>query len=70
LRDKSAYERFGECRTYFPTRSTEMSALNSGSLFLFFRSVGGIRASLYNAVTLEEVKLLVEYMKAFQKNNQ
>jgi phosphoserine aminotransferase len=29
------------------------------------RSVGGLRASIYNAVTLEAVKALVEYMKDF-----
>ncbi|XP_017773355.1 PREDICTED: probable phosphoserine aminotransferase [Nicrophorus vespilloides] len=31
------------------------------------RSVGGMRASLYNAVTLEDVQALVKYMKEFQK---
>uniref|UniRef100_A0A0K0FY04 Phosphoserine aminotransferase n=1 Tax=Strongyloides venezuelensis TaxID=75913 RepID=A0A0K0FY04_STRVS len=30
------------------------------------RSVGGIRASIYNAITLDEVKTLVEFMKKFQ----
>ncbi|CAH1155031.1 unnamed protein product [Phaedon cochleariae] len=30
------------------------------------RSVGGIRASLYNAVTLDDVKLLVKFMIEFQ----
>ncbi|KAL3277134.1 hypothetical protein HHI36_012488 [Cryptolaemus montrouzieri] len=30
------------------------------------RTVGGMRASLYNAVTLKEVKLLVEFMEEFQ----
>lgn len=30
------------------------------------RSVGGIRASLYNAITLDEVKLLVQFMIEFQ----
>jgi phosphoserine aminotransferase len=33
------------------------------------RSVGGIRASLYNAVTLESVDALVDFMKDFEKNN-
>ncbi|XP_033230198.1 phosphoserine aminotransferase [Belonocnema kinseyi] len=32
------------------------------------RSVGGIRASLYNAVTLEEAETLVSYMKWFQQS--
>lgn len=34
------------------------------------RSVGGLRASLYNAVTVEEVEILAKYMKEFQHNNQ
>ena len=29
------------------------------------RSVGGIRASIFNAISLEEVGMLVEYMKYF-----
>ncbi len=33
------------------------------------RSVGGIRASIYNAFPLEGVKALVEFMKDFEKNN-
>jgi len=33
------------------------------------RSIGGIRASLYNAVTLEDVKLLVQFMVEFQKQH-
>ncbi len=32
------------------------------------RSVGGIRASLYNAVTVDEVALLVAFMKDFMKS--
>lgn len=31
------------------------------------RSVGGMRVSLYNAVTIEAVKSLVEFMRAFEK---
>jgi phosphoserine aminotransferase len=31
------------------------------------RSVGGCRASIYNAATVEGVKALVEFMEAFQK---
>lgn len=34
------------------------------------RSVGGIRASLYNATTHEDVALLVKFMKEFQAQNQ
>jgi phosphoserine aminotransferase len=33
------------------------------------RSVGGCRASLYNAVGIEAVKALVEFMADFQKRN-
>ncbi|PLR77976.1 3-phosphoserine/phosphohydroxythreonine transaminase [Bacillus sp. V3-13] len=32
------------------------------------RSVGGCRASLYNAVTVEQVNELAEFMKSFRKN--
>ncbi|KAG9261394.1 phosphoserine aminotransferase isoform X2 [Astyanax mexicanus] len=34
------------------------------------RSVGGIRASLYNAVTLEDTQILTSYMKQFLKEHQ
>jgi phosphoserine aminotransferase len=33
------------------------------------RSVGGCRASLYNAVSLEAVDALVEFMTSFAKRN-
>jgi phosphoserine aminotransferase len=33
------------------------------------RSVGGMRASIYNAMPIEGVKVLVEFMKDFEKNN-
>jgi phosphoserine aminotransferase len=33
------------------------------------RSVGGMRASIYNAMPLEGVKALVTYMQEFEKNN-
>ncbi|MBN2243699.1 MAG: 3-phosphoserine/phosphohydroxythreonine transaminase [Acidobacteria bacterium] len=33
------------------------------------RSVGGIRASIYNAVTLESVEALVAFMKDFERKN-
>jgi phosphoserine aminotransferase len=33
------------------------------------RSVGGMRASIYNAMPLEGVKALVAYMQEFEKNN-
>jgi phosphoserine aminotransferase len=34
------------------------------------RSVGGIRVSLYNAVTIDWVKVLVAFMEAFAKANE
>ena len=33
------------------------------------RSVGGMRASIYNAMPLEGVEALVEFMKKFEKEN-
>ena len=33
------------------------------------RSVGGMRASIYNAMPYEGVEKLVEFMKEFAKNN-
>jgi phosphoserine aminotransferase len=33
------------------------------------RSVGGCRASIYNAITLEAVQALVDFMNAFEKEN-
>ena len=33
------------------------------------RSVGGIRASLYNAVPLASVEALVQFMKEFERKN-
>lgn len=34
------------------------------------RSVGGMRASIYNAMPIEGVQTLVDFMKEFQENNQ
>ncbi|OQY08528.1 MAG: hypothetical protein B6I22_00520 [Desulfobacteraceae bacterium 4572_123] len=33
------------------------------------RSVGGCRASIYNATTLEGIESLVDYMKTFERDN-
>ena len=33
------------------------------------RSVGGMRASIYNAMPVEGVKALVEFMRDFEKRN-
>ena len=37
--------------------------------YLSCRSVGGLRISLYNAITLEEAQVLVQFMKEFQQKN-
>lgn len=34
------------------------------------RSVGGIRAAIFNALSLEEIETLVFYMKDFQRRHQ
>ena len=34
------------------------------------RSVGGMRASIYNAMPIEGVEKLVQFMKEFEENNQ
>ena len=34
------------------------------------RSVGGMRASIYNAMPVEGVKALVEFLKEFQEKNE
>ena len=34
------------------------------------RSVGGMRASIYNAMPYEGVKALVDFMKEFEETNQ
>ena len=34
------------------------------------RTVGGMRASIYNAMPIEGVQKLVEFMAEFEKNNQ
>ena len=34
------------------------------------RSVGGIRASLFNAMSLDETKYLAKFMNDFEKSNQ
>ena len=33
------------------------------------RSVGGMRASIYNAMPVEGVQYLVDFMEAFEKSN-
>lgn len=34
------------------------------------RSVGGLRASIFNAVSFEEVQVLVDFMKDFMQRHQ
>jgi len=57
-----------------PTEELEAKFLKEASLKRFFglkghRSIGGVRASLYNACPLESVQALVSFMKEFKKNN-
>ena len=33
------------------------------------RSLGGLRASIYNAMPVDGIKALIEFMKEFEKNN-
>lgn len=35
-----------------------------------FRSVGGIRVSMYNAVKLDDVKALADFMRTFRQKYQ
>ena len=39
------------------------------AVLFYRRTVGGIRASLYNAVTYEDVELLIQFMRKFQVDN-
>lgn len=36
----------------------------------YFRSVGGIRVSMYNAVKLDDVKALADFMRTFRQKYQ
>jgi phosphoserine aminotransferase len=48
-------------------RSADMAAAAKIAGTPGHRSVGGMRISLYNAVTLEAVKALVEFMREFKR---
>jgi phosphoserine aminotransferase len=43
------------------------SASASHQVVFFYRSVGGLRVSLYNAVMQHEAEHLIEFMKIFQE---
>jgi len=47
----------------------EQALLNGLGGLKGHRSVGGCRASIYNAITLEAVEALVDFMKTFEKKN-
>ncbi|MCQ2536554.1 MAG: aminotransferase class V-fold PLP-dependent enzyme, partial [Lachnospiraceae bacterium] len=49
----------------FVKESTEAGFVNLKG----HRTVGGMRASIYNAMPIEGVEKLVEFMKEFEKNN-
>ena len=58
-----------------PTKDLEEKCVNEGSSKGFLglkghRSVGGMRASIYNAMTIEGVKKLIEFLNDFQEENQ
>ena len=58
-----------------PTKDLEEKCVNEGSSKGFLglkghRSVGGMRASIYNAMTIEGVKKLIEFLNEFQEENQ
>lgn len=48
----------------------KLDALVNGGTFGLSRSVGGIRASLYNAVTIEDAQELAAFMKKFLEMHQ
>jgi phosphoserine aminotransferase len=57
-----------------PTEVLEAAFIKEGTEADFIglkghRSVGGVRASIYNAFPLEGVKALVEFMKDFEIKN-
>ncbi|NLA88033.1 MAG: hypothetical protein GX847_12295 [Clostridiales bacterium] len=49
----------------FAAEASEAGFENLGG----YRSVGGIRVSIYNAMPMEGVEKLVDFMKAFEKAN-
>ncbi len=58
-----------------PTKELEEKCVNEGlSKGLLglkgHRSVGGMRASIYNAMTIEGIKKLIEFLKEFKEKNQ
>ena len=55
-------------RTYYCPSNKEAEAQGLKNL-KGHRSVGGMRASIYNAMPYEGVEQLVEFMKEFAKNN-
>ena len=54
-----------ELEKQFITQATEQNMIGLKG----HRSVGGIRASIYNAVSLESVQTLVKFMHEFEKAN-
>jgi len=58
-----------------PTKDLEEKCVLEGSLkgllgLKGHRSIGGMRASIYNAMTIDGVKKLIEFLKEFQEGNQ
>ena len=58
-----------------PSKDLEEKCVKEGFLRGFLglkghRSVGGMRASIYNAMTVEGVQKLINFLKEFQEKNQ
>ena len=47
----------------------KVSAAAGMSILKGHRSAGGIRASIYNAMPVEGIQFLVDFMKKFMENN-
>ena len=57
---------------YVPSKRHRQISCRSEKIMLILpigRSVGGIRASIYNAVSMESVDALVAFMKEFEQKN-
>ena len=54
-----------ECVSFFVEKAEKAGFVNLKG----HRTVGGMRASIYNAMPIEGVEKLVEFMKKFEKEN-
>ena len=58
---------FGTNNNYNPEKFNRMCSNNNINGIKGHRSVGGFRVSLYNAISIDSVKVLVELMQKFNK---